>query len=103
MIKKDGQEIPFATVEALEGSKQFYLFGERDEEYRVRLTILPCMIPSALESLTSHMQSHSFYKTNDKMMNKTKVLLSELLKTLETTLIEERKDTVSDCNQRQVA
>ena len=33
MIKKDGQEIPFATVEGVEGSRKFYFFGERNEEY----------------------------------------------------------------------
>ena len=72
-------------------------------EYKVKLAVLPCMIPSALEALSSHMQEHPFYKHDGKMMKKSKALLNELLSTLENTLIEEKEDTTSIYQQNQVA
>ena len=50
-LKIDGQEIPFATVETTK--KRLF-----PDTYKVKVEILPSMIPKALEAMAAYLQTH---------------------------------------------
>ena len=90
-LKIDGQEIPFATMTWPKRE----VFS--DNKYEVRVEILPCMIPKALEGLAIYAQEHpvisgkNFSKKETKSyMQEIQFVQMELNKLLKSTLLERK-------------
>jgi hypothetical protein len=89
-LKIDDQEVPFATVTR---SKRLVF----PDNYDVRVEILPCMIPQALEGLVQYMQTHpvisgdSFSKNDARpYVREIQAVQRELNNILESTLFERK-------------
>jgi hypothetical protein len=87
-LKMDGEEIPFARIKEI---KRLFL----PKRYSVKVEILPCMIPQALEALSLYMQTDAFIN-NDAFskgevmpkINQIKAVQKELYNVLESSLLE---------------
>lgn len=100
-MKIDGQEIPFATVERSKNA----IFPN---SYQAQIEILPCMIPQALDAISTYMQTHPVISENSFSKQDAKTYIKEiqsvqrgLINLLESTLLERKAE--ESYNQRRVA
>ena len=100
-MKIEGQEIPFATVEESKNA----IFPNT---YHAQIEILPCMIPHALDTLSTYMQTHPVISDDSVSKKEAKPYIKEiqsvqngLINLLESTILERKVE--ESYNQRRVA